>query len=106
MKLFQPSLGLVVALLSATILQTAQAGESRLKFDTPPSTSARVVSLSPDGDKVLFGVQHDGNRELWLLNLSSGKRQLLHEDATTPCWSPDSKAIAFTAGRGAFVRME
>src|SRR6266508_3430575 len=53
---------------------------------------------SPDGEKILFGSERDGNWEIYLMNADgSGQRRLTSEAARASgvAWSPDGQKIAF-----------
>jgi Tol biopolymer transport system component len=53
---------------------------------------------SPDGQSLAYASSIGGNRDLYLLNLSTGEsRQLTRMvgDEFTPAWSPDGKRLAF-----------
>ena len=70
----------------------------------PPDTTlanvpARMLAISPNGDRVVFAVTKDGRRELWVRYLASTKAEPLSgtEDATDPFWSPDGQHIGFFA---------
>jgi Tol biopolymer transport system component len=61
-----------------------------------------VPSWSPDGRKIVFVSDRDGNYEIYVMNADgSGQRNLTgattHESA--PAWSPDGRKIAFTTKR-------
>jgi Tol biopolymer transport system component len=55
--------------------------------------------VSPDGTRIVFvadkGEGRNRRRDLYLLNLLSGKREMVSEHARQPAWSPDSRYIAF-----------
>jgi Tol biopolymer transport system component len=57
---------------------------------------------SPDGEKILFGSERDGNWEIYLMNADgSGLRRLTRHPATenSAAWSPDGRKIAFIRSR-------
>ena len=58
--------------------------------------------FSPDGTKIAFTSNRDGNPELYVMNRDgSDLRRLTNnpEIDTTPTWSPNGTQIAFTSGR-------
>ena len=59
--------------------------------------------ISPDGTKIAFTSNRDGNPEIYIMNVDgSGLRRLTNHPAidTTPTWSPTGTQIAFTSDRG------
>lgn len=59
-------------------------------------------SLSPDGDRMVFVSDRNGNDDLYLINLDgSNLLQLTSHKAKDflPHWSPDGQQIVFTSGR-------
>jgi TolB protein len=53
---------------------------------------------SPDGKQILFTSNRDGNYEIYLLDLESGKQQRLtrhQEQDNFACWHPDGKQLAW-----------
>lgn len=60
------------------------------------------AAFSPDGRKIAFVSDRDGNLELYMVRLdSSGLRRLTTHHALDdhPTWSPDARRIAFTSTR-------
>lgn len=57
---------------------------------------------SPDGRRIAFVSDRDGNREIYVMNADgSDARNLTNHPADdwTPCWSPDGREIAFASFR-------
>jgi serine/threonine protein kinase/Tol biopolymer transport system component len=59
------------------------------------------LAISPDGSHIVFSATEDGKTQLYLRAQDSIALQPLPgtEDATFPFWSPDSRSVAFFAGR-------
>ncbi|MGH2765470.1 MAG: TolB family protein, partial [Actinomycetota bacterium] len=61
---------------------------------------------SPDGSKIAFSTDRDGNLEIYVMNAAdgSGQTNLTNdgEDDREPGWAPDGSRIAFRANRGGF----
>ena len=61
-----------------------------------------LPSLSPDGRKILFVTDRDGNREIYVMNRNGSDQTNLTRNAAddwTPAWSPDGSKIAFSSFR-------
>lgn len=58
-------------------------------------------SWSPDGKKIVFESDRDGNAEIYLTDLDGGEVKRLTDDAANldPSWSPDGTRIAFASNR-------
>jgi TolB protein len=57
---------------------------------------------SPDGTKISFTSDRDGDEEIFVLHLKSKEvKQLTHNDSRDihPNWSPDGKKIVFNSAR-------
>lgn len=62
-------------------------------------------AVSPDGSKVAFASDRDGNTEIWLLNLNGGGlTQLTRTEGTCvneyPSWYPDGGALIYNSNCG------
>ena len=61
-----------------------------------------LPSWSPDGRKIVFVSDRDGNLEVYVMNADgSGQRNLTRHPGhdSDPAWSPDGRKIAFTTKR-------
>jgi serine/threonine protein kinase/Tol biopolymer transport system component len=66
----------------------------------PPFNTSSWPRVSPDGRMVVFGTLAEGKQVLWIWPLASLEGKPLEASAgETPFWSPDSKFLAFFAGR-------
>ena len=62
---------------------------------------------SPDGTKIAFTSQRDGNGEIYAMNADGTGQIRLTNNATEdaqPAWSPDGSKIAFTTFRDGNAR--
>ena len=71
---------------------------------TPKPTGAAYAApaWSPDGRKITFAGERDGNSEIYLMNADgSGQRSLTSDLAYDgdPAWSPDGRKITFVSNR-------
>ena len=94
---------LIVAGVSASVSllrAPSSSPERRVEVTTPPTLDPVTLSISPDGEKVVFVATFEGRSLLWVRSLVSGSSQpLLGTDyAQYPFWSPNSRAIGFFAG--------
>ena len=61
------------------------------------------VDLAPDGKRIAFTSNRDGNYEIYLMNIDGGGlRNLTAHPAndSAAAWSPDGKKLAFISSRG------
>lgn len=59
-------------------------------------------AISPDGRRIAFVSDRDGNREIYVMNADGSDQQNLTRNPAedwTPSWSPDGKQIAFASFR-------
>ena len=71
----------------------------------PASTDA---SFSPDGSRILFAANHDGDLEIYVVNADGTDMQALTENDTQdffPSWSPDGSTIVFSSDRDGAVEI-
>jgi TolB protein len=67
-----------------------------------PSAQNYLPMYSPDGTKLAFTSNRDGNPEIYVMNVDgSGLRRLTNHPSidVTPTWSPTGTQIAFTSDR-------
>jgi Tol biopolymer transport system component len=70
--------------------------------DSLPPTRNLVGSWSPDGSRIAFSSDRDGNTEIYLMNADGSNIIRLTNDPASdlePSWSPDGKLIAFSSNR-------
>ncbi len=81
---------------------------SQQMTDSLPPVRNLVTSWSPDGSRLAFSSDRDGNTELYLMNVDgSNIVRLTNNPAsdTEPDWSPDGKLIAFSSNRDGNVEI-
>jgi Tol biopolymer transport system component len=84
-------------------------GTQSCKTDQPPADPFSALPLaaydsgpywSPDGSKILFTSDRDGDHELYVMNIDGSEQTRLTNDPgaeKNPAWSPDSTRIAFSS---------
>ena len=90
--------GLLILLsVSTCILYGTQSAE--IKVAAPPTADATSLAIAPDGDKIVFVAPFEGSDHLWIHSISSGTSRALsmapNAAMSWPCWSPDSKSLAY-----------
>jgi Tol biopolymer transport system component len=88
-----------LAIPALTHLRETPPPETRLDIVTPVTDDAGSFALSPDGRQIVFVASNGATRLLWLRSLASATAQPLAgtEGASLPFWSPDGRAIGFSA---------
>jgi eukaryotic-like serine/threonine-protein kinase len=73
------------------------AGEVRFEINTPPTSDALSLAISPDEQNIVFVATHEGRNKLWIRRLDSVSAEPLAgtDGATAPFWSPDSRTVGF-----------
>jgi TolB protein len=78
-------------------LLSAEGGEPEVLLDAPGELAAEPV-ISPDGKSVVYRGIVGGQHDIWLLDIATGERTNITDDADLdiePDWSPDGQWIAF-----------
>ena len=67
------------------------------EINTPRTSDLSSFALSPDGRRLAFVADHEGQPMLWMRELDSADARALPgtERARRPFWSPDSRSIGF-----------
>jgi eukaryotic-like serine/threonine-protein kinase len=92
------ALALAAALAAWLLRPAAAAPETRVVEITTPWTSDPLsFAVSPDGRRLAFVADHEGQPTLWVRDLSVSRALALPgtEGARRPFWSPDSRSIGF-----------
>ena len=77
-------------------------GSSVGKLTTIDSVDSYQPAWSPNGTKIIFGSNRDGNGEIYVMNPDGTAPVNLTNNAgsdLTPAWSPDGSKIAFESNR-------
>jgi Tol biopolymer transport system component len=92
------AIALAAALGASFLRPLAHVPEFRVvDIATPRTSDPWSFALSPDGRRIAFVADHDGQSMLWVRALDAAAAQTLPgtEGARRPFWSPDSRSIGF-----------
>ena len=67
-----------------------------------------IAAWSPDGRKIAFISDRDGNGEIYVMNADGSRQRRLTLDPASDyaaSWSPDGRKIVFVAGRPGVPRL-
>ena len=75
---------------------------NNLKRVTNNSANNGAPAWSPDGSKLVFNTDRDGNFETYVMSVDGELAQLTADpaDDLSPDWSPDGSKITFSSNRG------
>ncbi|MEP6918761.1 MAG: protein kinase, partial [Acidobacteriota bacterium] len=94
------ALACAAAMAAWFLRPSADPPEQRVAEITTPWTSELwSFAVSPDGRRIAYVADHEGQPTLWVRALDTGGVQVLRgtERARAPFWSPDSRSIGFFA---------
>ena len=77
-------------------------GSDRLPLAEGQSGFLSAPAWSPDGSRLAYAADRDGNSDIWLMDLDGGNQVNLTQDEAkdhSPAWSPDGEWIAFASLR-------
>src|SRR3989440_584307 len=83
-------------------------GSGLVNLTDNPAVDNAGAAWSPDGSKIVFYTNRDGNYEIYAVNVDgSGSTRLTNDPAydVSPAWSPDGSHIAFESTRGGIYVM-
>ena len=92
------ALGIAAALGAWLLRSPADVPELRVvEITTPRTSDPWSFALSPDGRRIAFVADHEGQPTLWVRALDAASAQALPgtEGARRPFWSPDTRSIGF-----------
>ena len=77
-------------------------GGGRRRLTSHPTIDS-APAVSPDGTRIAFESERDGNFDIYVMDVDGGGVTRLTDDPArdfAPAWSPDGQRIAFTSDRG------
>jgi len=83
---------------SQLVIVDLSTGVSRVLRSPRAGRLARTPAVSPDGERIVFQVQHDGT---WITDLRTGEMTRVLDDPTAEefAWSPDGRRVAYHSHR-------
>jgi Tol biopolymer transport system component len=90
-----------VGTAAADIYRMALDGGSRRRL-TDHTANDSAPAVSPDGTRIAFESDRDGNAEVYVMNADGSNVVRLTNDPArdqAPAWSPDGRRLAFTSNR-------
>ncbi len=78
-------------------------GSNQVNLTKTPDLDEMYAHVSPDGTRICFVVDRGSNRRnrvrsVYYMNIDGTGRVEVANNARQPCWSPDSKSIAYLKG--------
>jgi Tol biopolymer transport system component len=104
---------LAAAVMAAVVLAVlyfrtpALPSAQEMRFEVAMPESSNGLSISPDGQRVLYSLASEGGRSLWIRPIGSETAQKLTgtESVGGGTWSPDSQRVIFLSD-GKFKRLD
>jgi Tol biopolymer transport system component len=88
-------------IIHESIFSMNKNGSGVNRLTTSESLNA-FPSYSPDGKKIVFSSNRDGNSEIYIMNSDGSEQTPITNNSFEdihPCWSPDGTKIAFSSNR-------
>lgn len=105
---YHPNNGIFTPYVKADILIANSDGSGAINVSNDPNAASEEShpALSPDGSRVAFVSNRDGNNEIYIANSDgTGLKRLTNNtaDDTEPCFSPDGTKIVFASDRDPYL---
>jgi Tol biopolymer transport system component/predicted Ser/Thr protein kinase len=104
---------MAIVCLVVILIRGRHTGDLQINRTIPLTTASGLEqdpTWSPEGTRIAYSSDENGNMDIWVLQIAAGQRVNLTEDHTgfdgKPAWSPDGEWIAFVSvreGGGIFV---